>query len=160
MPQDLTIARVLHILAVVVWIGGVAMVTSVIIPAVRRMKNKGEMLAMFEELEGRFSLQAKWMTLLAGLTGFYMLYRLDAWDRYLQLRYWWIHAMTLVWLLFTVVIFILEPYVLHAWFQKMGEKAPERTFRIIQRFHWLLLLLSLLTIAGAMAGAHGWFWVN
>ncbi len=160
MTMDLTLARVLHILAVVVWIGGVAMVTTVIIPAVRKRKEKADMLGMFEELEERFSFQAKFATLLAGLTGFYMLYRLDAWQRYLELRYWWVHAMTLVWLLFTVVIFILEPYILHAWFKKMGEKNPERTFCIIERFHWVLLILSLLTIAGAVAGSHGWFWIK
>jgi uncharacterized membrane protein len=37
--EYLTFARVLHILAVVLWIGGVAMVTTVIIPAVKRMKS-------------------------------------------------------------------------------------------------------------------------
>ena len=30
-----TLARVLHVLAVILWIGGVAMVTTVIIPAVK-----------------------------------------------------------------------------------------------------------------------------
>ena len=34
---DVVIARALHVLAVVIWIGGVSMVTTVALPAVRRV---------------------------------------------------------------------------------------------------------------------------
>jgi len=34
--DGVVLARALHVLAVVIWIGGVAMVTTVILPAVRR----------------------------------------------------------------------------------------------------------------------------
>ena len=37
-----------------------------------------------------------------GLTGFYMLYRLDLWDRFRHGAYWWIEAMIAVWLFFTL----------------------------------------------------------
>jgi len=153
----LILARTIHVLAVVLWIGGVATVTTVIIPAVKRMKSKEEQIEAFEQIEGRFSWQAKLTTLITGLTGFYMMYHLDAWNRYLDYRFWWIHAMTLVWLIFTVVLFILEPYVLHRLFRKYATKSPGRTFEIMHRAHWVLLLLSLLTIFGAVAGSHGWF---
>ena len=33
--DDVATARALHVLAVVIWIGGVAMVTTVVLPAVR-----------------------------------------------------------------------------------------------------------------------------
>ena len=33
--NDVVIARVVHVLAVVIWIGGVAMVTTIILPIVR-----------------------------------------------------------------------------------------------------------------------------
>ena len=33
-------ARVIHIIAVILWIGGVSMVTTVIIPAVKKLKIK------------------------------------------------------------------------------------------------------------------------
>ena len=157
--EHFTLARVIHIVAVVLWIGGVGMVTTVIIPAVKKMKSKEDQLKTFERIEGRFALQAKITTVLTGLSGFYMLYVLDAWDRYLDYRYWWIHAMTLVWILFTIVLFILEPFVLHKLFRKYGEKDPAKTFRIMHRAHWILLILSLITTAGAVAGSHGWFWV-
>lgn len=155
--ETLTLARIIHVLSIVLWIGGVSMVTTVIIPAVKRLKSKEEQISTFERLEGRFSLQAKITTLLAAITGFYMLYRYNAWDRLLDLRFWWLHAMILVWLLFSIVLYILEPLLLHRLFRKYAEENPERTFRIIHRAHWALLLLSLLTIFGAVAGSHGWY---
>ncbi len=33
-----TLARIIHVLAVVLWIGGVAMVTTVIIPSIKKLK--------------------------------------------------------------------------------------------------------------------------
>ncbi|WP_372745987.1 hypothetical protein [Lutibacter sp.] len=152
-----TLARVLHVLAVVLWIGGVAMVTTVIIPAVKQMKSKEEQIETFEKIEGRFALQAKITTLITGISGFYMVYALNAWNRFLEPRYWWFHTMVLVWVLFTVVLYILEPFVLHKLFKKYATKNPEKTFNFMHKAHWVLLLLSLITIFGAVAGCHGWF---
>ena len=150
----LVLARVVHILGVVVWIGGVAFVTTIVIPAVRRLPAE-EQAAMFEAIEGRFSLQAKVVTLLTGLSGFAMLHGLDAWGRYLDPAYWWVHAMTLVWLIFSLVLFVLEPLFLHRWFHEAASRDPERTFRLVQRMHWLLLSLSVVAIVGAVAGVRG-----
>ena len=61
-----TLARVIHILAVILWIGGVAMVTTVLIPAIKRMKSKEEQIETFEKIEGKFAVQAKITTLLTG----------------------------------------------------------------------------------------------
>ena len=152
-----TFARVLHVLAVVLWIGGVAMVTTVIIPAVKNLHSKEDQFRTFEKIEGKFSLQAKITVLLTGLTGFYMLYELDAWNRYLDYRFWWMHAMTIVWIIFMLMLFVLEPLVLHKLFKKQVQSNPAKTFHVIHILHWILLLLSLLTIAGAVAGSHGWF---
>lgn len=158
--EFITLARVIHVLAVVLWIGGVAMVTTVLIPAVRKFSTREEQIKAFEQIEGRFAKQAKILTLLTGFTGFYMLYATDTWERYLDYRYWWIHGMTLVWTLFTLILFVLEPWLLHRLFRKYAEQNPERTFRIIQAAHWVLLCLSLITITGAVAGSHGWFMIR
>ncbi|MFD1314903.1 hypothetical protein [Namhaeicola litoreus] len=155
-----TLARVIHVIAVILWIGGVSMVTTVLIPAVKRMKSKEEQIETFETIEGNFAIQAKITTVLTGLSGFYMLYELNAWNRYLDYRFWWIHAMTLVWIIFTLILFILEPFILHKLFKKHANSNPEKTFRIMHRLHWVLLMLSLITTAGAVAGSHGWFWIK
>lgn len=152
-------ARVLHIVGVVIWIGGVSMVTTVLIPMLRKTKTKEDAVATFEQIEKRFSVQARIMILLVGLTGFYMMYYLDAWPRYLEYKFWWIHAMTFVWLLFTVMLFILEPFVLHKVFKRKVVKNPEKVFGFMARMHWVLLILSFVTIIGAVAGSHGWFFI-
>ena len=156
--ESYVLARVIHVLAVVLWIGGVAMVTTVIIPAVKKLKSKEDQIKTFEQIEGRFAVQAKITTLITGITGFYMLYELDAWERYFDLKFWWLHAMTLVWVLFTLVLYVLEPLVLHKLFKEYMEKNPTKTFSILHKAHWFLLLLSLITTAGVVAGSHGWFW--
>ena len=155
-----SLVRVLHVIAVILWIGGVAMVTTVIIPAVKRLKSKEDQIKTFEQIEGRFAWQAKITTLVTGITGFYMLYVLDGWDRYLDYRYWWIHAMTLVWVLFSLILYVLEPLVLHKLFRRYAERNPGKTFSFMHRMHWVLLLLSLITTAGAVAGSHGWFFIK
>jgi uncharacterized membrane protein len=155
-----TIARVLHVLAVVLWIGGVAMVTTVLLPAVRKMHSGDERINAFEALERRFAWQARITTLITGITGFYMLYELDAWERYLQPQYWWVYAMTIIWFLFSIILYVLEPLFLHKLYRKMTAKNPDATFRFVQCVHFVLLLLSLVTIAGAVAGSHGCFWLK
>ena len=156
--MEFALARVIHILAVVLWIGGVAMVTTVLLPAIKRMDSTEDRISLFERLESRFAWQAKITTLLTGLSGFYMMYVLDAWHRYTQISFWWVHAMTLVWVIFTLVLFVFEPLILHRWFHNQAREQPTKTLGLVHRFHVVLLTISLLTIAGAVAGSHGWFW--
>ena len=154
--NEFVFARVLHVLGVVLWIGGVAMVTTVLLPAVAQMKSAAERVEFFERIERRFATQARFTTLLVGLSGFYMVHLLDAWSRFAELRFWWMHAMVLVWLMFTLMLFVLEPLVLQRQLKQRAQRYPEKTFALIQRMHWLLLSLSLIAVAGAVAGSHGW----
>jgi len=153
------IARALHVLAIVLWIGGVAMVTTVLLPAVakRREEDEGEGLALFESLERGFGRQARWTTALVGITGFYLTAALDLWHRFAAPRYWWMGAMVALWAIFTLLLFVLEPLVLHRWFAARARADAAGTLWLVLRLHRALLALSLLTIAGAVAGSHGVF---
>jgi uncharacterized membrane protein len=153
--DDTTIARALHVFAVVLWTGGVAFVTTALLPALRRMKGPADRLALFEAIEHRFAWQARATTLLAGLSGLHMLIRLDLWDRFLSASFWWMHAMVFVWLLFTSMLFIVEPFLLNRRLRERARADPVGTLRAIERVHRLLLFLSLITILGAVAGSHG-----
>ena len=153
--DEVIIARALHVLAVVLWIGGVAFVTTVLLPAVRRLKAPEERLELFNAIERRFAWQARATTLLTELTGLDMLIRFDLWDRFFSLSYWWMHAMVLTWFIFTVMLFVAEPLILHRRLILRAKVDPEATFRRVQRLHWLLLTLSLITVVGAVAGSHG-----
>ena len=85
-----------------------------------------------------------------------MAYVLNAWSRYADPGYWWMHTMTLVWLLFTLVLFVFEPLFLHRWFREQAERDSEKAFRWLQVMHIVLLSISLLAILGAVAGSRGY----
>ncbi len=153
--DEVTVARALHVLGVVLWIGGVGFVTTVLLPAVRRMKTPEERVAFFEAIEGRFAWQARGTTLLVGVTGFYITAVWDLWDRFHDIAFWWMPVMVFVWLVFSIMLFVAEPLFLHRWFREQAKRNPEGTFRLIQRLHWVLLTISLVAVLGAVAGSHG-----
>ncbi|MGB1239606.1 MAG: hypothetical protein ACPG4U_15425 [Pseudomonadales bacterium] len=147
------LARTVHVLAVVLWIGGVAFVTTVLLPALYKAQ-VDEPMALFEQLEGRFSLQAKFTTLLAGISGFYML-AFTGWGRLSADGAWWLHLMIAVWAVFTAVLFVFEPLFLHRWFKRSAARNPQKTLKTVLWMHRLLLSASLVAVAGGVAGAHG-----
>jgi uncharacterized membrane protein len=79
--DEVAAARALHVLAVVIWIGGVAMVTTVVLPAVRHGDIGPNRLQAFEAIERRFGWHARIATVIVALTGFYMTDALDLWGR-------------------------------------------------------------------------------
>jgi uncharacterized membrane protein len=130
--DDLTLARAIHVISVVVWIGGVYFVTFIVLPVI---KSAADPVTRFETLENQFANHAKIVVTLAGLSGFYMLHRLDGWERYLDASFWWLHAMTFLWLVFTFILFVAEPLFLHAWFIRRAALAPKQTLGLASRFH-------------------------
>lgn len=153
---DVIVARALHVCAIVVWIGGVSMATTVALPAVRRGDLGADRLVAFKAIEQRFAWQARSAIILVALTGLYMTWRLDLWDRFRVASFWWMHAMVCVWLLFAFVLFVAEPLILHRRFPGWAIAQPEKAFAWLHRAHWVLLTLSLITIFGAVAGSNGW----
>jgi uncharacterized membrane protein len=155
--EDVTIALALHVLAVVLWIGGVGFATVALLPALRRVTNADQRIAMFQAVESRFAPVARSSIVVVGATGLYMVYRMDAWAWFTMSSYWWMHAMVLVWVLFAALLFIVEPFLLHRRFAAHAGEAPDAAFGRMQHLHWLLVALALVTIAGAVAGSHGLF---
>jgi len=154
--EVIAVARVAHVLSVVLWIGGVWFVTTVIIPIVIESGCGEESLKLFERIENRFAWQARGITLVTGLSGLYMLYATGAWPLFLDAGHWWLHAMALIWLVFTLLLFVIEPLFLHKWFSRAVQRAALPTFRRMNRMHWVMMTLSLVTVAAAVAGSHGW----
>jgi len=152
---DFGLARALHVIAIVLWIGGVGMVTTVLLPAIRRAHPPEDRFAAFHALESRFARQARWSTALAGLSGFYMLWRIDAWNRFALGAFWWMHAMVMTWLVFSFLLFVAEPLFMHRYLEQRAARRPDATFRLIQGLHWALLALSLITVGGAASGIAG-----
>jgi len=154
--NDFAIARALHVLAVLVWIGGVAFVTLVLIPACRGMAAPQAQLDLFERMEQRFAGIARWSVLLAGLSGLWLVWRMGLWARFAEpAAWWWMHGMVAVWAIFALMLFVLEPFVLHRIFQQHARRDPAGTMARIQRVHVVLLTASLIVVGGAVAGSHG-----
>jgi uncharacterized membrane protein len=102
--NDVIIARALHVLAVVIWIGGVSMATTVILPAVRRGDLGADRLRAFQAIEDRFIWQARAALLVVGLSGLHMTARLGLWGRFTSVDFWWMHAMVGVCLVFAFIL--------------------------------------------------------
>ncbi|MEY3725060.1 MAG: hypothetical protein RLZZ365_995 [Pseudomonadota bacterium] len=155
--MDITLARALHILSIVIWIGGVSFVTVVLIPLLRTNKDM-DSLTLFNQIENRFAYIARAVVLIAGISGFYMVYQLNAWDRFFDLTFFWMHAMLILWLMFMVALFIVEPFFLKDHGRMVKQKHNISNLRKTQIVHWILLSLSLVVVVISVLGAHGFFY--
>lgn len=150
------VARAVHIAAIVVWIGGVWLVTTVLMPRMRQ-KAPDEWISELEAIERRFAPQARVAVLLVLLSGFYMLYAYNLWDRFEQTGFWWMHLMVAVWLLFAMLLFVIEPLAPADAFRRRAAANPAATLARMLNLHRLLLLLSVAAIVAAVCGSHGLF---
>jgi uncharacterized membrane protein len=152
--NDIELARALHVLFVVHWIGGVAFVTLVALPMARASRDAAKGWALFEAIEKRFSRQVKWSIPLAGATGLWMAWRLDLWPQFADPAFWWLDAMVLVWALFMALVFVVEP-IAHARLAAEAAHDPGPVLKRLSRAHLVLLAAAIITILGAVAGSNG-----
>jgi uncharacterized membrane protein len=153
---DLAVARIVHVLSVILWIGGVGFVTTVLFPAIRRSIGSDDRLAAFVRFENAFSWQAKISVALAGLSGLYMTWRLDGWSRFAAIGFWWMDAMVAVWAIFALMLFVIEPVFLRRRLHEaLASPGSGRLFDRMERLHRILLALSLVAVLGAVGGSHG-----
>ncbi|MBN8736950.1 MAG: hypothetical protein J0H27_11865 [Xanthomonadales bacterium] len=135
-----------HVLGVVWWIGGVAMVTATLLPIFNRLP-AAERIERIKQLEGRFANQARVAVLVVGITGFWMYALLPGEVTHT----WWIGLMMLVWVLFTMMLFVAEPLHLPA---KLGLIHSPRKFLVV---HAVLLGLALAAVFCGVIGSRGGF---
>jgi hypothetical protein len=141
------IALTVHILSVVIWIGGVSFVTLVTFPMILRMEKSLEMVMVFQGVEHRFGKIAKVMVILAGLSGLYLIF-----EKGLSPGVW---IMIVLWVVYASLLFGLEKMIFKKLFSKPGEQADMKTvFNMLQVFHWVVLALSFLAIAAGVYTAH------
>jgi uncharacterized membrane protein len=152
--DDLILARALHVLAIVHWIGGVAFVTLVILPLAISRSSAVDGFALFEAAEQRFAAQVRFSIPIAGAAGLWLTYRLNLWARFSDLHFWWMGAMFVLWLIFMIVVFIVEP-LFNDKFELLAKRDPAIALRRLARLHQILLAASSLTALGAVAGGHG-----
>ncbi len=152
--DDIELARALHVVFVAHWIGGVSFVTLVALPLTPAASDARQGWTLFEVIEGRFSSQVRRTIPLAGATGLWMTWRLDLWSRFADPSFWWMSAMALVWALFMIAVFVIEPFA-HRRLKAEAARDPEGLMRRLYRVHLVLLAAAGLTIVGAVAGSRG-----
>jgi len=142
------ISLIIHVLSIVMWIGGVAFVTIIVFPMIQRVQGSLEQVMMFQGIEHRFSRIAKVLVILTGLSGIYLIYEKGLSPGVL--------IMIFVWTLYASLLFFLEKLLFKRLFAKpSGEqlKTGQIFFRL-QIFHWFVLTLSFLAIAAGIWTAH------
>ncbi len=154
--DDLILARALHVLAIVHWIGGVAFVTLVVLPFALSRASAAEGFALFDLVEQRFAAQVRVSIPVAGAAGLWLTYRMDVWERFHDIHFWWMGAMFGLWLVFMIVVFVVEP-LFNDKFEQMAKRDPATALRRLARLHRILLAFAALTVLGAVAGSHGFF---
>ena len=141
---DIAVALALHVVGLVWWLGGVAFVTTIVLP---RLSTEENPQSSFRDIERRFSPQARAAMLLVGLSGIYLLWRLDAWAWFEMAHYWWLSAMSAYWLLFFFILFMAEPLkVLGKGEEKIGPQWVRRTLFL----HRILLTIGLVIVAASV----------
>ncbi len=142
------IALIVHVICVVIWIGGVAFVTIIMFPMIQRAGNSLEQVLMFQGVEHRFSRIAKVLVILTGLSGLYLLY-----EKGLSFGVW---IMIILWTLYASLLFFLEKIIFKKLFAKpSGEQLNTRqVFFTLQVFHWIILVLSFLAVAAGIYAGH------
>jgi uncharacterized membrane protein len=155
MVSDIALARAIHVLAVTHWIGGVAAVTTIVLPRARAMPDPQRALEVFESFERPFAAQVRISILLVGLSGAYMLMRLNAWDMFRDPSFWWLHLMVAVWLLFALIVYVLEPVFLHRRFHDFALSNKDRALAAAIGFHIVLLTVAAIAIVAGVLGAMG-----
>ena len=156
MIDDLAVARAIHVLAVVHWIGGMAVVTTIVLPYARLLPDANAAIISFETFERRFVRQARVSVTLTGLSGIYMLWRLAAWERFESPSFWWLHLMVALWILFVLMLFVLEPLGIDRLFRSYALREKEHAFALATWLHSAALLIATLTIGAGVLGAHGY----
>lgn len=153
--------HIIHLLTVVLWIGGLAFVTIIVLPmAIKNPDALGKVL-MFQRVEHRFAPLARIYNIVTGATGFVMVFQ-TGWHK---LYFTWAGApltvMTAIWVFWFVMLWGLEPLVIRKMLENMakgGEKMEiETVFARMNRLHWMMVFISLVAaVAGALV-AHGPF---
>jgi uncharacterized membrane protein len=154
MIDDIAVARAIHLLGLVHWIGGVTAVTTIVLPRARAIADAKQAIEAFEAFEARFAAQARISILLVGLSGAYMLMKLQAWAMLAQRSGWWLDLMIAVWLLFAAMVYVIEP-LFHHRLRDAALRDKDRAFAVATAFHVIALTAAAVAIACGVLGTAG-----
>lgn len=143
----------LHVVTIVLWIGGVAFVTIIIFPMLLRMEDSLEKVLLFQRVENKFARQARSYAWMAGITGGILLYLTGQYSILFTLNGLGVTIMLLVWLIYTFIL-TFEKRIFKVLFSQPEKLDTSKVFRRLNLFHWFIMGLSLLAVFVGVYSGH------
>jgi uncharacterized membrane protein len=150
----LPLLTAIHVLAVVIWIGGVAFVTIIVFPMIMRMESSFEKMIFFQGIEHRFAKVAKISVVVVGFTGVWILKLTGEWKTLFSVGGIGPTLMVIVWT-FYVLVLLFEARLFKVLFRGEAQQNTSKVFFGLLIFHWVVLGLSLLAIGVGVWSGHG-----
>jgi len=142
-----------HVLAVVVWIGGVAFVTAIVFPVLGRMEDSMAKVSFFMGFEKRFQFLAKILVIIAGATGILLFFERGGFGSLTNTEALLMGYKFFVWVLYFALLFGAEKRLMAT---LVSSNTPvEKAFKRLTLFHWVVLILSLLAVISGIRLVRG-----
>lgn len=143
----------LHVLSVIIWIGGVAFVTAIVFPVLGRMEDSMAKMSFFMGFERRFQLLAKIFMTLAGATGMLLFWQRGAFASLTGEETGLLGYKFFVWLIYAILLFGAEKRLMGTLVSQ--KTPPEKAFKRLSIFHWVVLILSLIAVVAGIRLVRG-----
>jgi len=150
----LTILLIIHIICVIIWIGGVTFVTMVIFPMMYMTEGSLEKALMFQRVEHRFAGMVKWLVAIVGITGLWILYAKYGFGILVQTRGIGVAIMIFTWTLYTTIL-LSERRIFGRIFADPEKIDMDQALKLINIMHWFLIVISYSAVAGGVWFGHG-----
>jgi len=153
------IMHIIHLLTVILWIGGLAFITTMVFPIIIATKDPLGKVLLFQKIERRFAGTARIYNLITGASGIIMVL-LMGWQSALFTKAGIpLLVMAAIWVFWFVMLFGLEPLVIKKMLERMMKNSEKMdidgVFARMNRMHWILLAASLIAATGGAIFAHG-----
>lgn len=135
----------MHVVTVLLWIGGVSFVTIIIFPMLVRMGDSLEKVLMFQSVENVFVRLARYYVVVVGITGFLLLYLTDQFSKLFTMETLGITFMLIVWGLYSFIL-LFERKIFAKLFADSKKYDPDKIMVRLSRGHWVILALSLAAV--------------
>lgn len=135
----------IHVVTVLLWIGGVSFVTIIIFPMLVRMGDSLEKVLMFQSVENVFVRLARYYVVVVGITGFLLLYLTDQFSKLFTMETLGITFMLIVWGLYSFIL-LFERKIFAKLFADSKKYDPDKIMVRLSRGHWVILALSLVAV--------------
>ncbi len=150
----LKLSAALHVIGVVIWIGGVAFVTLVLFPMIHEMTDPMEKALLFQRVERRFARIVRVILVVVGLTGLYNLMAKGLYDLMPTAAGFWLDLMIAVFVVYALLIFGLEKALFKRVFKDVKNMNADQIFFRMTVFHWFVLGISLLAVGAGVVGTY------